>query len=118
MKHGIKAFLRAVNQPTESHYNRRRRCVVCGTKLSKNARFCKVCGTQVEFSPIQTIMTQAHEKRISFFCQLDNEKHPATHSAYQCEQCARHVCDSCYRDMIMVGLSDCSYCGGKLIQIL
>jgi rRNA maturation endonuclease Nob1 len=117
MKHGLKALMRFANQSAKSPYKERRLCVNCGAKLSKNARFCKVCGTRVDFPIKQIPMIQNAEKRISFFCQLDNEKHPAMDSAFQCEECARYVCDSCYRDMHMVGLSDCSYCGGNLNQI-
>ena len=117
MRHGIKALMRIANQSAKPPYKERRLCVKCGSKLSKNARFCKSCGTRVELPTIQAPMIQQAEKRISFFCQLDNEKHPAMDSAFQCELCARYVCDSCYRDMNMVGLSSCSYCGGSLIQI-
>lgn len=117
MRHGIKAIKRIVNQPVKSPYKERRLCANCGAKFSKNARFCKFCGTEVGFKPIKVPTINDFGKRISFFCQLDNEKHPAMESAYQCEQCARHVCNSCYKEINMVGLSDCSYCGGNLIQI-
>ncbi|MHA1940594.1 MAG: zinc-ribbon domain-containing protein [Candidatus Hodarchaeales archaeon] len=117
MRHGIKAIRRIANQSVKSPYKKKRLCVNCGAKLSRKARFCKFCGTGVEFQTIQVPTIHKLEKRISFFCQLDNEKHPAMDSAFQCETCARHVCDSCYRDMNMVGLVNCSYCGGNLIQI-
>ena len=117
MRHGLKAIRRIVNQPIEAPYKERRLCTSCGAKFSKNARFCKFCGKKVGFQPIKVQTINDHKNRISFFCQLDNEKHPAMDSAYQCEQCARHVCDSCYREINMVGLSNCSCCGGNLIQI-
>ncbi|MHA1945200.1 MAG: zinc-ribbon domain-containing protein [Candidatus Hodarchaeales archaeon] len=117
MRHGIKALMRVANQSAKSPYKERRLCVNCSAKLSKNARFCKFCGTEVGIQTIQVPTIHNHEKRVSFFCQLDNEKHPAMDSAFQCEECARHVCAACYRDMNMVGLSNCSYCGGNLIQI-
>ncbi|MHA2225072.1 MAG: zinc-ribbon domain-containing protein [Candidatus Hodarchaeales archaeon] len=117
MRHGIKAIRRITNQSGKSSYKERRLCVNCGAKLSKNARFCKICGTEVGIQTFQVPANYNHKKRVSFFCQLDNEKHPATDSAFQCEQCARYVCDSCYRSIRAAGFLVCSYCKGNLMKV-
>ncbi|MCK4848829.1 MAG: hypothetical protein KAT16_07400, partial [Candidatus Heimdallarchaeota archaeon] len=57
------------------------------------------------------------DERKSFFCQLDNEQHPSTDSAYKCNQCSRMVCSSCYEDMKKTGVLACPYCKGNLIKV-
>lgn len=49
-----------------------------------------------------------------FFCQLDNEKHPSTEDRYQCLECGRLICSSCYETQQMVGLTNCPFCEGHL----
>lgn len=49
-----------------------------------------------------------------FFCQLCGEKHPAGSPRFQCEACARMICDDAYEDMVGVGRSSCPMCGGNL----
>jgi hypothetical protein len=87
-------------------------CKSCGNTLKPDSRFCRTCGASVE----QT--TDKHkyfpDERKSFFCQLDNEQHPSTDSAYQCEQCSRMICENCYEDIGKTGVQVCPYCKGKL----
>ncbi len=56
-------------------------------------------------------------QRKSFFCQLDNEQHPATESAYECGKCSRTVCSDCYDQSRDVGVAKCPYCNGDLHQV-
>ena len=42
-----------------------------------------------------------------FFCQLDNERHPATDDRYQCIECGRLVCASCFEAQKCVSLCPC-----------
>ncbi|UCG04075.1 MAG: hypothetical protein JSW11_08820 [Candidatus Heimdallarchaeota archaeon] len=51
-----------------------------------------------------------------FFCQVDNEQHPATDIAYQCQQCSRFVCEKCFLDMKAAKMATCPMCGGILIH--
>ncbi|MFX1286651.1 MAG: hypothetical protein ACFFB5_23645 [Promethearchaeota archaeon] len=53
--------------------------------------------------------------RVSFFCQIDQQNHPATDPAYQCSDCSRLVCNSCYE--AQTGIFGCPYCKGKLRKI-
>ena len=55
--------------------------------------------------------------RRSFFCQLDNEQHPLTDSAYQCELCSRMICADCYDQVTEVGMKECPYCQGTLRKV-
>ncbi|MFX1517883.1 MAG: DNRLRE domain-containing protein [Promethearchaeota archaeon] len=57
------------------------------------------------------------KERRSFFCQIDGQKHPATDSAYECEECSRNVCGNCYESSKAVGISSCPFCQGRLIRI-
>ncbi|MFW9779336.1 MAG: hypothetical protein ACFFE8_10830, partial [Candidatus Heimdallarchaeota archaeon] len=50
----------------------------------------------------------------AFFCQLDNEQHPATDSAYECSTCSRMICEDCYTSAGKVGIVVCPYCQGNL----
>lgn len=47
----------------------------------------------------------------------DNEQHPLTESAYQCEQCSRYVCKSCYSGMVSTSKTVCPYRRGNLTKI-
>ncbi|MHA2244168.1 MAG: cache domain-containing protein [Candidatus Hodarchaeales archaeon] len=80
-------------------------CKKCGTEFLEADKFCRNCG---EVRPEKTI------ERKSFFCQLDNEKHPATDSAYQCDKCSRMVCENCFNDAKSAGMVQCPYCKGHL----
>ena len=56
---------------------------------------------------------------IPFFCQLDQAHHPATVAAYQCDQCARYVCQTCYEAIQSVQLRECPFCQiGTLLPAL
>lgn len=57
------------------------------------------------------------QARITFFCQLDSEQHPATDSAYQCKECSRMICDDCYEKSREVGVVECPFCRGKFQKI-
>jgi hypothetical protein len=99
-----------VSTPADSKW-----CRSCGNTLKSDSNFCQNCGAKVEkkakkieFSP---------DERKSFFCQLDNEKHPSTDSAYQCVQCSRMVCADCYGDIGKTGVTACPYCKGKLAKV-
>ena len=83
-------------------------CGKCGTEFLEIDKFCRNCGEIRPEKPVE---------RKSFFCQLDNEKHPATHSAYECEQCNRTVCEDCYKDAASAGMVNCPYCQGELRKI-
>ena len=89
-------------------------CKSCGSSIKPDSSFCRNCGAKIdrtrtlEFSP---------EDRIAFFCQLDNEQHPSTDSAYKCNQCSRMVCEDCYRNMTKTGVSACPYCKGNLTKV-
>ncbi|MFX0210475.1 MAG: hypothetical protein ACFFDT_31135, partial [Candidatus Hodarchaeota archaeon] len=79
------------------------------------SRFCKHCGAKIKQE------TKPHkyfpDEREAFFCQLDNEKHPSTDSAYECDQCARKVCGDCYDNITQTGVNLCPYCKGELYKI-
>lgn len=51
---------------------------------------------------------------IPFFCQIDGESHPTTDKAYQCTNCKRFVCDSCFKDLLTVDRTNCPMCDGFL----
>ncbi|MHA2243857.1 MAG: hypothetical protein ACXADY_02720 [Candidatus Hodarchaeales archaeon] len=53
---------------------------------------------------------------VTFFCQLDNETHPKTKSAYQCQICARYMCIDCYEKLKLVRLPNCPFCEGELYK--
>ncbi|UCE12299.1 MAG: hypothetical protein JSV04_08860 [Candidatus Heimdallarchaeota archaeon] len=80
-------------------------CQKCGTEFLEADKFCRNCG---EARPVKVV------KRKSFFCQLDNEQHPATDSAYQCDKCSRMVCEDCFNDAKSAGMVQCPYCQGHL----
>ncbi|MHA2202280.1 MAG: cache domain-containing protein [Candidatus Hodarchaeales archaeon] len=80
-------------------------CRKCGIEFLEADKFCRNCG---EARPEKTV------ERKSFFCQLDNEKHPATDSAYQCDKCSRMVCEDCFNDAKSAGMVQCPYCKGHL----
>lgn len=73
----------------------------------------------VEFAPPTdtSIPNRLDIERRSFHCQMDEERHPATDSAYECEQCNRIVCANCFEYMVSTGLNVCPYCKGKLKKI-
>ena len=101
--------LSTVTTPAKS-----KNCSSCGTFIKSGSRFCKNCGAKIE----QEAKTYTYfpDERISFFCQLDNEKHPSTESAYECEQCSRRICGDCYEDITKTGVTLCPYCKGELSQ--
>ena len=80
-------------------------CRKCGTEFLEADKFCRNCGEARPEKPI---------KREAFFCQLDNEKHPATDSAYRCDKCSRMVCEDCFNDAKSAGMVQCPYCQGHL----
>ncbi len=90
-------------------------CQSCGQHIIPGSRFCKHCGAKIEQE------TKPHkyfpDEREAFFCQLDNEKHPSTDSAYECDQCARKVCSDCYNKITQTGVTRCPYCKGELYKI-
>lgn len=90
-------------------------CKSCGNHIQPGSRFCKNCGAKVE----QKEKTYKYfpDERKSFFCQLDNEKHPSTDSAYECDQCSRKICGDCFSNISKTGLSVCPYCKGELSKI-
>jgi hypothetical protein len=90
-------------------------CKSCGVVLKPDSRYCKNCGAKVEKVPSTVEFTPKERK--TFFCQLDNEKHPETDSGYECEQCSRMICGSCYTDMSQTGITACPYCKGNLVQV-
>ena len=49
-----------------------------------------------------------------FYCQLCGERHSATKSKLQCEDCGRYVCLDAYVDMAKVGRNLCPMCDGRL----
>jgi len=63
---------------------------------------------------MSNIVSQTSSTRISFFCQLDEAKHPATDGAYQCVVCDRYVCEDCYQQSTTVGVVNCPFCNSKL----
>ena len=87
-------------------------CKSCGNTLKPDSRFCRNCGATVK----QEVDKHKYfpDERKSFFCQLDNEQHPSTDSAHQCEQCSRMICDNCYDDIGKTGVQVCPYCKGTL----
>ncbi|UCG90619.1 MAG: zinc ribbon domain-containing protein [Candidatus Heimdallarchaeota archaeon] len=90
-------------------------CQSCGQHIIPGSRFCKHCGAKIE----QEVKPHKYfpDERESFFCQLDNEKHPSTDSAYECGQCARKVCSDCYDNITQTGVTRCPYCKGELYKI-
>ncbi len=90
-------------------------CSSCGDKIKSGSKFCKNCGTKVE----KAVKTYKYfpDERKSFFCQLDNEKHPSTDSAYECDQCSRKVCGDCHSNISRTGVTVCPYCKGELSKI-
>ncbi|MFX0171660.1 MAG: hypothetical protein ACFE9L_07050 [Candidatus Hodarchaeota archaeon] len=55
--------------------------------------------------------------RVPFFCQLDNETHPITENAFQCQICARYVCGECFEELVLVKVCQCPYCKGELLKV-
>ncbi|MFW9777200.1 MAG: zinc ribbon domain-containing protein [Candidatus Heimdallarchaeota archaeon] len=90
-------------------------CQSCGADLKPGSRYCKNCGAKVE-KPAASVEFAPKERK-TFFCQLDNEKHPATDSGYECEQCSRMICASCYTNMSQTGITACPYCKGNLVKV-
>ena len=90
-------------------------CHSCGKPIIPESRYCKYCGVKIEQK------TQPYkyfpDEREAFFCQLDNEKHPSTDSAYECEQCSRKICGNCYNSISQTGVTKCPYCKGELLQV-
>ncbi len=101
--------LSTVTTPAKS-----KNCSSCGTFIKSGSHFCKNCGAKIEQEAKPYIYFP--DERISFFCQLDNEKHPSTESAYECEQCSRRICGDCYEDITKTGITLCPYCKGELSQ--
>ncbi|UCG03411.1 MAG: DNRLRE domain-containing protein [Candidatus Heimdallarchaeota archaeon] len=66
---------------------------------------------------LDTEIVLTPKERRSFFCQIDGQKHPATDSAYECEECSRNVCGSCHESSKVVGIGGCPFCQGRLIRI-
>jgi len=73
----------------------------------------------VEFEPKEPPKIPEPEVilREDFFCQIDNDIHPKDENAYQCQQCLRFVCESCYQVMKQQGFSKCPYCRNRLLLI-
>ncbi|MHA2293080.1 MAG: double zinc ribbon domain-containing protein [Candidatus Hodarchaeales archaeon] len=90
-------------------------CSSCGSKLKPGSRYCRDCGAKVEQD--KKTYELFPDERKSFFCQLDNEKHPSTDSAYECVQCSRKICGDCYDNISRSGVTICPYCKGDLQQI-
>jgi DNA-directed RNA polymerase subunit RPC12/RpoP len=88
-------------------------CASCGTTIKPGNRYCKNCGAKVTQDKTYEYFP---DERKSFFCQLDNEKHPSTDSAYKCIQCSRMVCSTCYDNISKTGLTKCPYCKGSLVK--
>ena len=90
-------------------------CRSCGKPLIPDSRFCKHCGAKIE----QEVKKHKYfpDERDAFFCQLDNEKHPSTDSAYECDQCSRMICGDCYDNITQTGVSRCPYCKGELSKV-
>ncbi len=90
-------------------------CRSCGKTIIPESRYCKHCGTKIEqeTKPYKYFP----DEREAFFCQLDNEKHPSTDSAYECEQCSRKICGDCYNTITETGVTRCPYCKGDLLQV-
>ena len=90
-------------------------CHSCGKAIIPESRYCKYCGAKIEQE------TQPYkyfpDEREAFFCQLDNEKHPSTDSAYECDQCSRKICGKCYESITQTGVTKCPYCKGELLQV-
>ena len=87
-------------------------CKSCGNTVKPDSRFCRNCGAAIEQKADSH--TYFPDERKSFFCQLDNEQHPSTDSAYQCVQCSRMICADCYADIGKTGINACPYCKGAL----
>ncbi|MHA1973441.1 MAG: hypothetical protein ACTSW1_10635 [Candidatus Hodarchaeales archaeon] len=56
----------------------------------------------------------------TFFCEIHDESHTdpidVTKPHYQCSNCFRSVCASCFDEMKSQGMYDCLFCGSKLIH--
>ena len=90
-------------------------CRSCGKPLTPKSRFCKHCGAKIEQE--EKSYKYFPDERKAFFCQLDNEKHPSTDSAYECDQCSRKVCSDCYDNITQTGVTRCPYCKGDLSKV-
>lgn len=90
-------------------------CHSCGKAIIPESRYCKHCGAKIqqEAKPYKYFP----DEREAFFCQLDNEKHPSTDSAYECEQCSRKICGDCHNTITQTGVTRCPYCKGGLLQV-
>ena len=51
---------------------------------------------------------------VAFFCQVDNQTHPATDVAFQCSQCGRFICEMCFLDLVQIGHPSCPMCDGPM----
>ena len=73
----------------------------------------------VKTRDVPVVISSEVEKTIRkpFFCQIDNERHPASDSAYECQDCGRRICRRCYIDCQTSGITTCPYCQGKLKKI-
>jgi hypothetical protein len=87
-------------------------CKSCGNTIKPDSSYCRTCGAAIE----KTTDTHKYfpDERKSFFCQLDNEQHPSTDSAYMCDKCSRMICGNCYDDIGKTGVQVCPYCKGEL----
>jgi hypothetical protein len=90
-------------------------CHSCGKPLIPKSRFCKHCGAKIELE--EKSHKYFPDERKTFFCQLDNEKHPSTDSAYECDQCSRKICGDCYANITKTGVTRCPYCKGDLSKV-
>jgi len=56
----------------------------------------------------------------TFFCEIHDESHiepiDVTKPHYQCINCFRTVCESCFEEMKSQGMYNCLFCGSKLIH--
>ncbi|MHA1941390.1 MAG: zinc ribbon domain-containing protein [Candidatus Hodarchaeales archaeon] len=87
-------------------------CKSCGNTVKPDSRFCRDCGAAIEQK--NDTKTYFPDERKAFFCQLDNEQHPSTDSAYRCIQCSRMICANCFDDIGKTGINACPYCKGTL----
>lgn len=92
-----------------------KKCLSCNNPITSGSRFCKYCGAKIEHEAKIVEFTPGKGK--PFFCQLDNAQHPSTDSAYQCDQCSRKICGTCYDEISHTGVTVCPYCKGNLQRV-
>lgn len=90
-----------------------------GTEISRDTRRIDNENQLVVFKPKEPVKIPEPEYilREDFFCQMDNDIHSKIDEAYQCIQCLRFVCKSCFDVMKEQGYSKCPYCRDKLVSL-